>query len=204
MNDEPLWIIGAGGHARVVLATALAAGVPVAGCVDENRATHGSSILGVTVLGDDAVLPDGAVCIVAIGDQAVRAKLVEQFGAKRYASLVHPTAVLAEGAAVAAGTVVFAGAILQAEAKVGRHAIVNTGAIVEHQCVLADLVQVASGAVLAGGVVVEEGAFIGAGAVVLPGVKVGSRSVVGAGAVVTRDVQAGATVVGVPARPLLP
>ncbi|WP_286344727.1 serine O-acetyltransferase [Frondihabitans sucicola] len=43
---------------------------------------------------------------------------------------------------------------------------------------------------------------IGAGAAVLGSVTVGSDARVGAGAVVTRDVAPGATVVGVPARPL--
>lgn len=45
-------------------------------------------------------------------------------------------------------------------------------------------------------------AIVGAGAVLLPGVVIGDGATVAAGAVVTRDVSAGATVVGVPARPV--
>ena len=44
--------------------------------------------------------------------------------------------------------------------------------------------------------------WIGRGATVLGGVCIGDNAVVGANAVVTRDVPEGATVVGVPARPL--
>ena len=43
---------------------------------------------------------------------------------------------------------------------------------------------------------------VGAAAVILPGVTVGQEAIIGAGAVVTRPVKAGATVVGIPARPL--
>ncbi|MEM7140176.1 MAG: acyltransferase [Actinomycetota bacterium] len=50
--------------------------------------------------------------------------------------------------------------------------------------------------------IVERGASIGSGATILPGVRIGARSLVAAGAVVTRDVPAGATVAGVPARPM--
>jgi UDP-perosamine 4-acetyltransferase len=45
-------------------------------------------------------------------------------------------------------------------------------------------------------------ALIGVGSAVRPGVSVGADAVVGAGAAVVADVPAGATVGGVPARPL--
>ena len=45
--------------------------------------------------------------------------------------------------------------------------------------------------------------WIGRGVTILPGVTIGDRAVVGANAVVTRDVAPGATVAGVPARPIL-
>ena len=52
--------------------------------------------------------------------------------------------------------------------------------------------------------VVERGASLGSGAVILGGVRIGARALVGAGAVVTKDVPPGTTVVGSPARALLP
>jgi acetyltransferase-like isoleucine patch superfamily enzyme len=49
---------------------------------------------------------------------------------------------------------------------------------------------------------IGNGCWLGAGVRVLPGVTIGDGAQVGAGAVVNRDVKAGATVVGVPAKPL--
>ncbi len=53
-----------------------------------------------------------------------------------------------------------------------------------------------------GEVVVGDRAMIGAKAVVLPGVRIGEGAQVGANSLVTEDVPPGATVVGVPARPV--
>ena len=192
MAAAPLWVMGAGGHAKVVVDTARAAGRQVAALVDRRPELRGSLVLDVPVLGEDTEVPDDVELVLAVGDNGVRARLAERHAGRAFAALVHPRAVLAADNEVGCGTVVFANAVLQPGARVGRHAIVNTAAVIEHDCTLADLVQVAAG----------EGAFVGAGATVLPGVRLGPWCVVGAGAVVVRDVPGGATVVGVPAREL--
>ncbi len=51
-------------------------------------------------------------------------------------------------------------------------------------------------------VVLCDGCDIGVGAIIMPGVTIGTGAQVGAGAVVTRDVADGATVVGIPAKPV--
>lgn len=115
-------------------------------------------------------------------------------------TVAHPTAWIADNAAIGIGSQILAGAIIGAEARVGQQCIINTKASVDHECVLEDGVEIGPGATLCGNIHVEVNAWICAGATVLPRVQIGADAIIGAGAVVIRDVPAGATVVGVPAR----
>jgi sugar O-acyltransferase (sialic acid O-acetyltransferase NeuD family) len=196
-----LIVVGAGGHAKVVVATARAMGLAVVGVVDDARERWGKSVLGVPVRGpSEPVLQDpGAWVVLAIGDNATRRRRAA--GARcRFTSVIHPSAVIDATVRIGAGSVVFAGAVIQPDTALGAHAIVNTAASIDHDCVLGEAVHVAPGTRLAGNVTLGDEVFLGIGVVVIPGVTIGARTVVGAGAAVVRDLPAGVVAVGVPAR----
>jgi UDP-perosamine 4-acetyltransferase len=169
------------------------------------------ALLGVPVLGDEARLPalraaGVAAAHPAIGHNAQRLAAAARLRAAGFAlpALLHPAAILGHGAMAAEGCAVMARAVVGPDARLGRLVLVNTGAIVEHDCEVADGAHIAPGAVLAGGVRVGAGAMVGAGAVIRQGIRIGAGAVVAAGAAVMADVPDGATVGGVPARPLPP
>ena len=78
----------------------------------------------------------------------------------------------------------------------------TTGAIADHDVVLGEASHAAPGSVLAGHASLGAGAMLGAGAAVRPGIVVGAGAVIGPGSAVVADVAPGATLAGVPARPL--
>ncbi|MEQ6341921.1 MAG: acetyltransferase [Gammaproteobacteria bacterium] len=205
MRTESFLIVGAGGHAKVV--------------IDALRSLHGIDCL--LQLADDDVkftglfsmglpitvpiakaLQPGGYFHVAIGNNRFRSRvagLCLQAGMK-YHSILHSRAIVAASAEMGAGCFVAAGAILAPESSLGAGCIVNHGAVIDHDCHLGTFCHVAPNATLGGGVTVGDGVLIGAGANVLPGVSIGEGCVVGAGAVVLHDLLAGGTYVGVPAR----
>lgn len=197
----PLLIVGTGGHARECLEAALAGGRAVAGLLDQDQSRWGQSILGVPVLATDPVThdPDGVEWIVAIGDNAARARISAALAGRTFATLIHPFSWVSPSAQVAPGCMIFAGCVIQTGVDLGRHCIINTGATVSHDCRIGDFSHVAVGAHLAGNVTLGTHVLFGAGAVARPGATVGDGATVGAGAVVVRHVEAGATVVGAPA-----
>jgi sugar O-acyltransferase (sialic acid O-acetyltransferase NeuD family) len=197
----PLWILGAGGHAKVVIATARAAGHTELRLADDDPARAGTALLGVRVAATLAEIladPD-ATAVLAIGDNAARHRLG---GAARcgFATVIHPTAVVDPSVVLGAGSVVFAGAIVQPDSRLGAHAIVNTGASIDHDAAIGAAVHVAPGARLAGNVTLGDGVFVGIGAVIIPGRTIGAWTRIGAGAAVVRDLPASVTATGVPAR----
>ena len=208
---RPIIVVGAGGHAAVVLAALRMLDLHVLGVVDKVAIPGGKGPYGVAQLGDDdAVMRYGpseillANGIGSVSPSTARRDAGERFAAKgyRFATMVHPRAWVADGAALEEGVQVMAGAIIQPRVHIGIGTIINTGACVDHDCQIGNWVHVAPGATLCGGVEVGSGAHIGAGAVVIQSIRIGENAVVGAGAIVVRDVPAATTVVSPRAQPM--
>jgi acetyltransferase EpsM len=210
----PLLVIGASGHARVVIDSARQAGRHrLVGVVDPS-VRAGTTVEALEVLGGDdsigaiAAAWPSLACIIGIGDNATREEVASRIAGAHpqitFASVVHPAAVVAASATLGAGAFVAAGAVINPGARIGAHAIVNTGATVDHEAEIGDFASIGPNAALAGSVVVGRGAAVGIAACAIPGVRIGDTAIVGAGAVVVGDVASGETVAGVPARPLRP
>ncbi|HLX79280.1 MAG TPA: acetyltransferase [Burkholderiales bacterium] len=202
-------LIGAGGHARVLLDVLGRCGVAVAGLTDVDAGKHGKLLAGVRVLGSDEVLgrhpPAKTILVNAMGSaesMSLRQKVYERLKKEgyRFLTLVHPSAVIAPDAVLGEGVQVMAGAIVQPGVKIDANSILNTGAQVDHDCLIGAHVHLAPGATLSGSVTVGDGTHIGTAAAVVQCLRVGRGCLVGAGAVVTEDVADGERVAGVPAR----
>jgi sugar O-acyltransferase (sialic acid O-acetyltransferase NeuD family) len=179
------------------------------GLLDDDPCRHGSAIHGVPILGPaDAVHdhPDALVvaCTASPSDPMRRLALLSRLALapERYATLVHPTAVVPASATIGHGSVLHATTVLTADVTLGAHVAVMPAVVLTHDDVVGDGATFGAGVRLAGGVTVERGAYVGAGALVREGVVVGAGAVVGMGAVLTGSVPPGEVWVGVPARRL--
>jgi sugar O-acyltransferase (sialic acid O-acetyltransferase NeuD family) len=206
--------LGAGGHAAMVI-EALRSSFhgEIVALLDADPARHGQTVSGVPVVGDDRELGalvaggvDGFIVSVGmVGDAGPRQRLFAlglSLGLTPV-SAIHATAIVSPGAQLGAGVAILPGAIVNTGASLGSNTIVNSGAIVEHDCQVGEHAHIATGARLSGNVIVGAAAHIGIGASIRQGIRIGAAAIVGAGAVVLEDVAAGATVGGVPARPIV-
>jgi UDP-perosamine 4-acetyltransferase len=212
MNERCI-ILGAGGHARVLIDCIRASGVAqIHGILDPERERWGQTMLDVPILGGDELMPRMAdegvryflVGLGSTGNSEARQRLFRMGRSQGLQALtvIHPACIHSVAAVIGAGSQLLAGSIVNVGAVIGENVIINSGAIIEHDCRIEDHAHVATGARLAGTVHVGMGAHIGVGAAIRQGITIGEAAIVGAGAAVVEDVPPWTVVVGVPARVL--
>lgn len=205
--DKRLLVIGAGGHAKVVIDVARAAGWSPVAALDPVGAGHYCA--DVPVIGNDDMaqhLHDEGMrfAVVALGGNRLRARIGDRLQAIGYhcPAMVHPGAIISPYAKIGDGTVIMPGAIVNSHAHIGAFAIINTGAIVEHDCRIGNGAHVAPRSVMGGNVELGDLVLFGIGAVARPETMIERNATVAAGAVVVSKILEGQIVAGVPARQL--
>ena len=188
-------IIGAGGHSKVVSDIIVRSGDNVFGILDDNPKL--SHCIGTT---DDCRKYLDKQFIIAIGNNAVRKKIVEKYPDLNFYTAIDPSAIVSGSAKIGAGTVVMPNAVINADSVIGAHVIVNTSSVVEHDCIVGDFVHISPRCVLCGTVKVGNETWIGAGAVVKNNIDIAPKCMIGCGATVVKNIKESGVFVGIPAR----
>lgn len=195
------WIIGGGGHAKVLIAACQSRGIEIGGLFDDNPHIWNTALWGIKI----SPIPDAEWWknqngILAIGSNAAREKLSKTISPNQWMTVIHPTAVIHSTASIAEGSYIGAGVIIQPDVSIGKHVIINTGAIVEHDVQVESFCHIAPRTILAGGVSVGEGTLIGVGSSVIPKVDIGCWATIGAGSAVVKNIPSYSVAVGIPCR----
>jgi UDP-perosamine 4-acetyltransferase len=205
----PVIILGAGGHAKVLIGTLLLLQRQILGITEVNKQKQGDYLSGIPIIGDDeAILKyksdeiELANGVGSVGLPKNRMDIYQKCKRQgyRFASIVHPSAMVMNDVQLGEGVQIMAGAIIQTGCRIGDNTIINTGTIVDHDCIIGEHVHLAPGVVISGDVHVGAMTHVGTSATVIQSVKIGQKSIIGAGAVVITDIPSGVKAFGVPAR----
>lgn len=208
--NKPVYIVGAGGHAKVLLEILQDnVNITVMGFLEINPNLVHSKILDIMIYDQEKILkkysPKEILLVNGIGSTNIpnlRKKIFTQLKKAGYIffSVKHKTAYYSCNARMEEGVQLLARSIVLTGTKIGYNTIVNTNASIDHDCLIGNHVHIAPGAILSGGVTIEDNCHIGVGAIVVQGVTIGGNSLIAAGAVVVNNILSGACVAGIPAK----
>jgi sugar O-acyltransferase (sialic acid O-acetyltransferase NeuD family) len=210
LQSKPWVLLGAGGHANVVLALLRELQCEVVCVSDPSLLAQSVPVWQGLPVFDDATLlaqhsPTNVFLANGVGfvqTPEPRQRVFNTYAQMGFVfpALVHPFTWVAKDALVGEGVQIMAGAVVQAGTQLGANTLVNTGARIDHGCQIGPHCHVACGAILCGTVHLGTHTFIGAGAVVIQGISLGDHCTVGAGSVVLHSHGNHQRLVGSPAR----
>lgn len=165
----------------------------ILGFLDDDQAKIGTEYYGYKVLGNINYLDELSAkmqlsAVIAIQDGEIRKKIVEDHpNFKRWESIVHPTAVIANSSSYGNGCVFFPQVTVSVDSNLGGFGLFYIHSTICNDCNVGNYVSLMSGASLSEHVVIGDGCFLGAGACVYPHKSIGHKSKVSVGSVVEKD-----------------
>ncbi len=109
-NRKRVYVIGSGGHAKVVLSLLNQLQVEVVALFDDDSKKCGVPLCGVPVAGPVERIRDypRLPAVIAVGSNGVRQRIAAQYDLE-WATLIHPFSFVDPSSTLGPGTVVFAG-----------------------------------------------------------------------------------------------
>lgn len=197
---KDLIILGAGGTAFDLIDIAKAMNKcelqwNILGYLDDNKELHGKSVYGFPVLG--SITQSGsfknAYFASSIGDayrpqlrKTVRDKV--PFTNEKFASLIHPTAIISETASIEPGAVIYGYVTLSGAVHVGHDVFLCGNTFLGHECVIGNHCVLSVGNFLASDVHIGDCCYLGVGVMIRHQMKIGENCLIGMGTRVVKSV----------------
>ncbi|HYV91975.1 MAG TPA: NeuD/PglB/VioB family sugar acetyltransferase [Chitinophagales bacterium] len=143
---------------------------------------------------------------LGVGGTSLRASLSQKMKERggRLRSVISPNASIGHyGNVLHDGLSLMTGAVITNDITIHEGCLLNLNCTIGHDCVIGEYCDINPGVHISGNSKLGAYCSLGTGCVVLPKIIIGNNVTVGAGAVVVKDIPDNATVVGIPAKPLI-
>jgi len=205
MDKPPLLVLGFGGNALDAFDT-ISNSYEIIGFIDDSPERQKLTFEGIPVYSREVLKKYEDVKVISlIGAEynfRVRDKIISDFKIpdRRFATIVHPRAVISKQAKLGHDVIVFAGAVITANAIIGNHIFILPNTVIHHDVCISDYSMIGSNVTIAGNVMIGKSCYIGSASSIKNGMNLGDGCMIGMAANVVCSVHAGSIVVGNPAK----
>lgn len=195
--SKPLVIIGAGGHAAMLVDILKQQSATILGLVSPEQVIERQVFASIKhYISDNDILAfdEKKVLLVngigSLPKSNLRTRIYQKFTdlGYQFTSVIADSAIISPFAQLASDVQVLPGAIINSGTFIGKNTIVNTGAIVEHDCQIGSHNHLAPRATLSGQVASKNNVHFGTGSSIVQNVFIGENVIIGAGATITKNV----------------
>jgi sugar O-acyltransferase (sialic acid O-acetyltransferase NeuD family) len=206
MAKPPLLVLGFGGNAIDAMDT-IQSSFEIIGFIDDDLERQKLRFDDIPVYARQVLEKyKDAKVITLIGSETTfrsRERIIRDFNLpdSRFATVIHPAAIVSRLATVGHDVIVFAGAIVTANAVIGNHIFILPNTVVHHDVSIGDYSMIGANVTIAGHVKVGKSCYIGSASSIKNGINIGEGSMIGMAANVVCSVPFGSTMIGNPAKP---
>lgn len=202
-----LVVVGAGGHAKVVIDAARLMNFWTDIKIIDANYNKGEKILGADFIGDLNQISTLNLLktnfIIAVGDNKKRKEIFDflfNFDVI-FENVIHPLSNISNSAKLGSGNYIGPFANIGPEVKIGNQNIINSYANVEHEVMIGSFSQIAPNSVLCGKSKISDNVFIGANSTIIERIVIQENIFIGASSlVIDNNLKPNLRYAGVPAK----
>lgn len=207
---KKIYIVGAGGFGRELLwwikdINKVAPTWEIVGFLDDDSHALAAYECDYKIVGSikDWEPKEDEEFALALGSPSLKRKIVDVLKNKgaKFATIIHPTAMLSEFAHCGEGFIMFPYSKLSANSTVGDFVTLLSSPI-GHDTIIGDYSVISGNCNIVRNVVIGKDVFLAAGVSIAQDIHIGDGAYLGIGSVILKDVQPGAVMFGNPARPM--
>ena len=205
-------IFGCGGNSRDILdliksINSISQQYDFVGFLDDDEKLQNKNINGAKVIGKIRDAKKYASCCFINGIYSLinfgeNERIILSLGIPdiKFATLVHPSAILTRTVKIGKGSAIFQNCSIMSNTIIGKHVNVQPNCVISHDNFIDDYSFIANSVSTGGYVKFGKNVFIGMNSTIRERLKIGSKSIVGMGSVVLDDIPSKNIFVGNPAK----
>jgi sugar O-acyltransferase (sialic acid O-acetyltransferase NeuD family) len=176
------------------------------GFIDDDSKKHGEQIYGYKVFGREIIKKIPDVKILAVPGSPLnyyqRERIINTLNIEtnRFATVIHPKAVVSSCAKIGYNVLIMAGVVITSNAIIHNHICILPNSVIHHDTIIEDYCLIGSNVSIAGNTIIHKKCYIGTGTNIINGIEIGENTLVGLGTNVIKSLPADITAVGNPAK----